>query len=123
MGKNGIIHCSTKINIDPQKVVGRVKSDVDDALRIMGENALADANRYVKQTEAATLLKSGRFEVEKNRLSLIWDTPYARRQYLEIQTAYKHPNPNARWRWAGYAQRRHGKEWLAAFQKRLGVKD
>lgn len=122
MGK-GFIHCACQVHLDPQKVVGRVKSDVDDALRIMGEKALADANRYVKQTEAATLLKSGRFEVENNSLELIWDTPYARRQYLTIQTAYKRPNPNARWRWAEYAQQRHGKEWLAAFQKRLGVKD
>lgn len=123
MGKNGMIHCSTKINIDPQKVTNRLQTDVEDALHIVGEIALADSNTYAKHDQGQ-LIQSGHCDVRNSgKVELVWDTPYARRQYFEIKTASKDQNPSARWRWAHYAQKKHGKDWLSAFKKRLGVKD
>ena len=48
---------------------------------------------------------------------LIWQTPYARRQYWEIRTAYRTVNPNATWRWCEYAKQRFLQKWNRQAQR------
>lgn len=47
---------------------------------------------------------------------LIWNTPYAARQYYAIPTANKSPNADAQWHWCEVAKRIHGKDWVTAAQ-------
>ena len=72
---------------------------------------LRDCNLYCKE-DSGTLIASSLVHSRLNDGLLIWQTPYAARQYYEIQTAVKDVNPNATWRWVEHAKRLHMKDWV-----------
>ena len=76
-----------KIQIDPNKVSARVMGVWnDDILPALSEEILADCNEYCKEDTQALLRSSNLFSRPREGL-LKWVTPYAKRQYWEIQTS------------------------------------
>ena len=51
-----------------------------------------------------------------------WQTPYARRQYWEIRTAYKDENPRATWKWVHVAKSKYQEKWTRQAARLMGVK-
>lgn len=107
-----------KVNISPAKVEMKVKTAWEAGLPILSEEILADCNEYCKE-DTGTLIQSSLIHSQLDKGKLIWRTPYARRQYWEIETAYKEKNPNATWKWCEAAKERWLKRWKRLAKKAL----
>ncbi len=104
-----------KVTLDKGKVLKRTSKDIARATEIMASQALKDCNFYAKHKDKNLINSSLQASNLKKGL-LIWDTPYARRQYY-IPYANTDKNPYARGLWAEYAESVHGDEWRKIAQK------
>lgn len=97
-----------KIMIDPVKVGARVMNVFDqDVLPKLSKEILADCNEYCKEDQQ-TLIKSSQLHSKLKEGKLIWETPYAKRQYWEIKTSL---TPGRTWKWCETARRKHKERW------------
>ena len=104
-----------KINIDKNRVAAKVSGAWQKGLYALSAQILGDCNQYVK-VDQHTLESSSYVASQLGEGELIWDTPYARRQYWEIKTSY---TPGRTWKWCETARRRHNAEWQKLAQKLL----
>lgn len=111
-----------KIMIDPNKVGARVMGVFEEVLPEVSEEILADCNEYCKEDQNTLIMSSLEHKEDLKRGRLIWDTPYAKRQYWEIRTAHKQPNPQASWRWCEVAKRKHKEGWANLAERRMKEK-
>lgn len=105
-----------KIRIDPTAVRAKIEKTINSGMGILSNEILNDCNQYCKE-ETGALIASSYIHSRLNDGLLIWRTPYARRQYYEIRTAYKDYNPNASWKWCEVAKSRHKAEWARKAQR------
>lgn len=105
-----------KINIPRHAIEAKVQADFDRHLPELSEEILNDCNQYCKE-DTGTLIASSLVHSLPQEGKLIWQTPYARRQYWEIRTAYKTVNPGATWRWCETAKRLHLAKWQRQAQR------
>lgn len=105
-----------KMNLHKTEVVAKVTGAFNAALPMLSEEILNDCNQYCKE-DTGTLIASSLVHSRPQEGKLIWQTPYARRQYWEIRTAYQTVNPNAVWRWCEYAKQHHLSQWNRQAQK------
>ena len=100
-----------KISIDKMKIKHTVDAAWNNALPILTREILDDVNEYCKYDTGA-LVQSSYLHTKYERGMMIWQTPYARRQYWEIQTAYTQAgHPKATWKWAEVAKRHNMEKW------------
>ena len=99
-----------RINIRQHAVEARVMGAFKAALPQLSEEILNDCNQYCKEDTGA-LIASSLTHSRPQEGKLIWQTPYARRQYWAIRTAFKTVNPGATWRWCEYAKQRFLTKW------------
>ena len=105
-----------RVNISKHAIEAKIQGAFDKGLAILSEEILKDCNYYCKRAEGALIASS----LIHSRLAdgqLIWQTPYAKRQYWEIRTAYTDANPNATWKWCEVAKRNHEGEWERKAQR------
>lgn len=107
-----------KIDIKPGTVAAHVKWAWNKGLALLSNEVLNDCNQYCKMDTGA-LIASSLIHSKLSEGKLIWQTPYAKRQYWEIKTAFKIPNPNASWKWCEVAKKRHIDRWQKQAQKIL----
>lgn len=107
---------SVKIFCDRLAIVHKVKRAWKDGLPQLSEEILADCNEYCKEY-TGTLIQSSLIHSQPDKGRLVWQTPYARRQYWGIRTAHKDKNPNATWKWAHVAKNFHVARWERLAQK------
>lgn len=105
-----------KINIQKHAVEAKVKGAFDASLPLLSEEILNDCNQYCKEDSGA-LIASSLVHSRPKEGKLIWMTPYARRQYWAIRTAFKTVNPNATWRWCEYAKQKCLEKWNRQAQR------
>ena len=105
-----------KVKIDIAAVKAKIEKTINSGMGLLANEILNDCNQYCKEDTGA-LIASSYTHSRLNDGLLIWKTPYARRQYYEIQTAYKDYNPNASWKWCEVAKSRHKAEWNKKAQK------
>ena len=101
---------AVRVKIDVAKVQAKIQGTINSGIGLLSNEILNDCNQYCKWDSGA-LVASSYTQSRLNEGKLIWQTPYARRQYYEIQTAYKDENPNASWKWCEVAKSRHKAEW------------
>ena len=125
---------STRVTFDKSKAVALIKAVSDDALTIMGNQALQDANQYVPRDQG--ILEDNSFshssrKAENGKFVLRWDEDYS--QYLwHGDVMYGNPDSRtygpeklnftsalAREEWAKYAKEVHGEEWKKVYQAEL----
>ena len=124
----------TSVSFDVKRAKAVINANIDDALTIMGNQALEDVGQYVpkdqKTLENSGLSHSSR-KAKDGRFLLRWDTPYA--QYLwHGDVMYGNPGSRtygpeklnftsamAREEWAKYAKEVHGEEWKKVYQAAL----
>ena len=105
-----------KINIPKGAVVAKVEAAFKNGLPQLSEEILNDCNQYCKE-DTGMLIASSLVHSRPQEGKLIWQTPYARRQYWEIRTAYTDVNPNASWKWCEVAKRLHKDQWQRQAQR------
>ena len=105
-----------KINIPKSAVQAKVQGAWDKGLPILTEEIMNDCNQYVKVRDHA-LEQSALTHSRPQEGLIIWQTPYARRQYWEIKTAYTDVNPNATWKWCEVAKRVCKNKWERQAQR------
>ena len=105
-----------KISINKRAVEAKVQGAFNKGLPQLSEIVLQDCNEYCKE-ETGALIASSLIHSRPQEGKLIWQTPYARRQYWAIRTAYTDVNPNASWKWCEVAKRLHQATWERQAQK------
>jgi hypothetical protein len=104
-----------RIEVDGNKIKAKIDSAWENGREMLCSQILKDCNYYCKQDEGYLIMSSYIHSRLKDGL-LIWQTPYAARQYYEIPTAYKDTNPNATWRWCEVAKQNHVADWARQAQ-------
>lgn len=96
-----------KINISGDDVEAKVKSAWEKILYALSSEILGDCNEYCKEDTGALIASSNTHSLPQEGL-LIWQTPYAKRQYWEIETSLK---PGRTWKWCETAKNKHKSDW------------
>lgn len=122
---------NTRVTFDKAKAVTLMKAASNQALTIMGNQALQDVSQYVPKDQH-TLENSGLTNSDKTatdgKFTMRWSTPYA--QYLwNGDVMYGNAGNRtygpekltftsalAREEWAKYAKEVHGEEWKKVYQ-------
>lgn len=102
---------TVKTNFNGNTLTAKIEGAWNKSLALLTEEILNDANRYVK-VDKHTLEQSALKHSKPQEGKIIWQTPYARRQYWAIPTAYKDVNPNASWKWFHVAKANHLQTWI-----------
>ena len=102
-----------KVNISPAKVEAKVNTAWKRGLGILSEEILADCNEYCKRDEGY-LIESSLTHSRPQKGKLIWQTPYARRQYWEIETSLEEGRT---WKWCETAKEKHFEKWKQKAQE------
>ena len=109
---------AVKILIDRNKVETRIEYSFHKGMGTLANEILNDCNQYCK-FDTGMLIASSYIHSQLDEGRLIWQTPYARRQYWEIQTAVKDVNPKASWKWCEVAKMHHRDQWQRQAQRLL----
>lgn len=107
-----------KVEISKAGITKNIGREWKKILRPLSEQILTDCNYYCKQ-DRGNLIASSESRSRLDDGQLVWETPYARRQYWKIKTASHDENPNATWKWCETAKRKHKEEWAKLAQKLL----
>ena len=103
-----------KITINPAQVQAKVMGAWKESLFALTTEILADCNQYVKRSPEHTMRDSSLIHSKPGDGLIVWETPYAKRQYWEIQTAL---TPGTTWRWIETAKRNHYARWQNLAQR------
>lgn len=101
---------AVKIIINENTIQAKIDDAWENGLEMLSAVVLGDCNKYCKE-DTGMLIMSSFIHSELKKGRLIWQTPYAARQYYEIRTAYKDVNSNASWRWCEVAKSNHLARW------------
>jgi hypothetical protein len=91
-------------------IQAKIDNQWKSGLEQLSTQILRDCNEFCKMDQGY-LIMSSYIHSRLREGVLIWQTPYAKRQYYAIQTAYKENNPQAQWRWCEAAKQQFGDEW------------
>ena len=101
---------SVKINVSETGIKATIDNTWKTGLEMLSSQILRDCNRYCKE-DTGMLIMSSLIHSDLKNGRLVWNTPYAARQYYAIQTAYKDVNAQASWRWCELAKQLHMEQW------------
>jgi hypothetical protein len=101
---------AVRIQINENSIQAKIDNIWESGLEMLSSQILKDCNMYCKE-DTGMLIASSLVHSRPQEGKLIWQTPYARRQYWEIRAANQTPNPNATWRWCEYAKQRRLAQW------------
>lgn len=73
-----------KIDINIPKLQDQIKRTIDTNMGMLANEILNDINKYCKE-DTGMLIASSFIHSKLNEGHLVWQTPYARRQYYEIK--------------------------------------
>ena len=106
---------SVKIKINENSIRATIDNTWQTGLEMLSSQILRDCNEFCKE-DTGMLIMSSMIHSKLKDGVLIWNTPYAARQYYEIQTANTSPNHNASWRWVEVARNRYKERWAKQAQ-------
>ena len=101
---------AVRIQINENSIRATIDNTWETGREMLCSQILRDCNLYCKE-DTGMLIMSSLIHSRLKEGLLIWNTPYAARQYYEIPTAYKDVNSNATWRWCEVAKQNHLAEW------------
>lgn len=106
-----------KIRFDKVKCSARITNSFNSGLGLLSSEILNDCNLYCKE-DTGILIASSYLHSELDEGKLVWQTPYARRQYW-LKTAVTDTNPRASWKWCEVAKNKHMTKWERQAQRLL----
>lgn len=101
---------SVKFKIDARKIGVKIDNAWETGLEMLSSQILKDCNKFCKE-DTGMLIISSYIHSDLKKGRLVWQTPYAARQYYEIPTAHKDVNNNASWRWCEVAKAQYKAIW------------
>lgn len=104
------------VKINKEQCVAKITGRFNATLGLLSDEILNDCNQYCKY-DTGTLVASSYIHSRLNEGLLIWRTPYAKRQYWAIPTAYTDKNPRATWKWCEVAKRDNMNKWQKQAQR------
>lgn len=104
-----------RIVFDQRQCVAKVEGAWEKGLSVLSSQILGDCNQYVK-VDKHTMESSSYASSQLSKGRLIWNTPYAKRQYWEIRTSL---TPGRTWKWCETAKRKHRGDWQKLAEKLL----
>lgn len=104
-----------QIIFDKNKCMVRIGKAWAEATPELAEQIRDDCNEYCKEDTGA-LIASSKTASNLEKGKIVWDTPYAHRQYWLI-SAKKEKNPKASWRWADVAKSKKLASWTRKAQE------
>lgn len=107
-----------RIQINIPQVGANVTGAWEKSLEPLATEIREDCNKYCKERDG-TLIRSSLIHSQLDQGRLIWQTPYAKRQYWEIETAHKDKNPNASWKWCEVAKAKFKEKWKRLAERLL----
>ena len=105
------------VTLDRARVKARIEAGVEKMIPAVAEQALADCNYFAKRDQG-TLIESGETASDLKAGELVWNTPYAKKQYYS-GTPSKDVNPNASLMWCEKAHDTSGADWQKIAQKQF----
>ena len=109
---------AVKIRIDKEACAAKVEGAWGKGLAVLTSEIRDDCNQYCKE-DTGMLIASSMIHSRPDEGKIIWQMPYARRQYWEIRTAVKDVNPKASWKWCEVAKQKHREQWARQAQRLL----
>lgn len=109
-GLSEVIPMPIKLHFNRHATEARVMGAFKAGLSVLAGEIRDDCNEYCKM-DTEMLIASSMVHSRLDQGLIIWQTPYARRQYWEIRTAYTDENPKATWRWCEYAKQAYKDKW------------
>ena len=106
---------AVKISIDRSRVAARIKAGKMAMVSAVAEQALSDCNYFAKRDQG-TLIESSQTASDLENGLLVWNTPYARKQYYTGAPSLDQ-SPNASILWCEEAHDHFGKDWDKSAQK------
>ena len=106
---------SVKIVINENTIKAKIDTVWQSGLEMLSSQILRDCNKYCKEDTGMLIMSSYIHSRLKEGL-LVWNTPYAARQYYEIQTAHTDVNSQASWRWCEVARNNYRDRWARQAQ-------
>lgn len=104
------------IKFNKERTALKITNSFNTKMGMLSSEILNDCNQYAKE-DTGMLIASSFIHSDLDNGRLVWQTPYARRQYWEIRTAYQTVNPNATWRWCEVAKSKHMRQWNLQAQR------
>ena len=104
-----------RINIDSNKCAAKVEGAWQKGLFALTSQIMQDTNQYVKR-DHGYLEGSSTVHTNLGKGEIIWDMPYAKRQYWEIKTSL---TPGRTWKWCETAKRKHKDTWRRIAEKAM----
>lgn len=105
------------VELDRENVRARIKAASERATNAAATQALKDSNYYCKQ-DSEMLIKSSILASQPEKGLLVWDTPYAKKQYYTGEPSHD-VNPHASKMWAHTARAQHGEDWRKIAQTEI----
>ena len=106
---------SVRITVNENTIQAHIDNTWENGIEMLSSQILRDCNRYCKEDTGMLIMSSYIHSRLKEGL-LIWQTPYAARQYYEIRTAHHDVNGEASWRWCEVAKNNHLERWCRQAQ-------
>lgn len=107
-----------KVDIDFGRIERRLEGNVDQAQQILDSQVLKDSTPYVPM-DTGNLAQSGVRATNIGSGEVVWDAPYAGRQYEGLPNKARDVHPLAVSRWFEAAKAVRKKVWLEV-AKRAG---
>ena len=104
-----------QIKIDQNQCAAKVSGAWGKGLYALSAQVLNDCNQFVK-VDQHTLESSSYVHSLLSNGKLIWQTPYARRQYWAIETSL---TPGRTWKWCETAKKKYLSDWQKMAEKGL----
>ena len=104
-----------RINVNSRQITGKVTNAWQKGLYALTARVREDCNLYCKEGQH-TLIDSSYEHSKLDEGLVIWQTPYARRQYWEIKTSL---TPGRTWKWCEKAKKKFKKDWQRMAEKGL----
>ena len=108
-----------KITFDAGRQMTIIENTFKTNVGKLAGEVLNDCNEFCKE-DTGTLIASSYIHSRLDDGSLIWQTPYAKKQYWQIRTAFTDVNPQATWKWCEAAKARYKDRWERQLQILLG---
>ena len=103
------------IKFDKNQCAAKIEGAWGKGLYVLSSQILGDCNQFVK-IDRHTMESSSYVASQLDKGKLVWDTPYAKRQYWEIRTSL---TPGRTWKWCESAKRKYRSDWQKLAEKLL----
>ncbi len=108
---------AVRVEFNKEAVRLRVRAASEKATFAMATQALKDSNSYAK-LDQGQLIDSSIIASDLAGGFLVWDTPYAKKQYYTGNPS-KDVNPSASLMWAHKARAQYGEVWRKIGQQKI----